>query len=396
MDKIFPANMVPLYNRNNLTFLYGEGPYLMGADGHRYLDFVAGIAVNSLGYGHPTLVGAIKSQAEKYLHIGNMFRVPAQEHLAERLCTNSFADAVYFCNSGAEAVEGAIKMARRTHFGEGNAKKNRIITFKQAFHGRTMVALAATGNTKYMEGFGPMPGGFDQVDLNLASIEAAITHETAAILLEPIQAEGGVKVVSNKLLAGIRELCDQHDILLIVDEIQTGIGRTGRLFAYQWTDIKPDIMTLAKGLAGGVPVGAIAVTERVAKHMTPGTHGSTFSGNSLAMAGGNAVMDVMLAPGFMSGVERVSAYMFSLGNTLVSEFPDLFEETRGRGLLFGIKCRVPNTELVAGALDRGLLCHIAGDNILRLLPPLIINESHIDEAFNILRDVASHFEQNQN
>ena len=395
MNKVFPTGLLPVHKRNDIAFLFGKGPYLFGADGRRYLDFVSGIAVNSLGHSHPHLVGAIKSQAEKYLHVGNMYRVPEQERFAERLCTSSFANAIFFCNSGAEAVEGAIKMARRTHFGEGNAHKNRIITMEHAFHGRTMGALAATGNPKFMEGFAPMLDGFDQVDLSLGSIEAAIGETTAAILLEPILAEGGLHVVSNELFSGIRDLCDRHNLLLMVDEVQTGIGRSGQLFAYEWTGVKPDIMTLAKGLGGGVPIGAVAVTDRVTQHMQPGTHGSTFGGNSLAVAAGNAVLDVMFAPGFLAAIERVSAHMFARGQSMVSEFPDLFEEVRGRGLLFGFKCRVPNAELVAAALEEGLLCHVAGDNVLRFLPPLIINESHVDEAFVILGKVASQYNVKQ-
>jgi acetylornithine/N-succinyldiaminopimelate aminotransferase len=395
MNKVFPTGLLPVHKRNDIAFLFGNGPYLFGADGRRYLDFVSGIAVNSLGHSHPHLVGAIKSQAEKYFHVGNMYRVPEQERLAERLCTSSFANAIFFCNSGAEAVEGAIKMARRTHFGEGNAHRNRIITMEHAFHGRTMGALAATGNPKFMEGFAPMLDGFDQAELNFAAIESAITEHTAGILLEPILAEGGIQVVSNDLFAAVRQLCDRHDLLLIVDEVQTGVGRTGRLFAHEWTDVKPDIMTLAKGLGGGVPIGAIAVTDRIAQHMLPGTHGSTFGGNSLAIAAGNAVLDVMLAPGFLDAVMRVSAHIFDSGKSMVSAFPDLFEEVRGRGLLFGLKCRFSNTELVDAALDEGLLCHVAGDNVLRLLPPLIINESHVDEAFEILRKVASNYEASQ-
>lgn len=395
MNKVFPTGLLPVHKRNDIAFLFGKGPYLFGADGRRYLDFVSGIAVNSLGHSHPHLVGAIKSQAEKHLHVGNMYRVPEQERFAERLCTSSFANAIFFCNSGAEAVEGAIKMARRTHFGEGNAHRNRIITMEHAFHGRTMGALAATGNPKFMEGFAPMLDGFDQVELSLGSIEAAIGETTAAILLEPILAEGGLHVVSNELFCGIRDLCDRHDLLLMVDEVQTGIGRSGQLFAYEWTGVKPDIMTLAKGLGGGVPIGAVAVTDRVAQHMQPGTHGSTFGGNSLAVAAGNAVLDVMFVPGFLAAIERVSAHMFARGQSMVSEFPDLFEEVRGRGLLFGFKCRVPNAVLVAAALEEGLLCHVAGDNVLRLLPPLIINESHVDEAFEILRKVASNYEASQ-
>ena len=395
MNKIFPPNLLPLHKRNNIAFQYGRGPYLFGADGRRYLDFVSGIAVNSLGHCHPQLVGAIKSQVEKYLLVGNMYRVPEQESLAERLCTSSFANAIFFCNSGAEAIEGAIKMARRTHFCEGSAHRNRIITIEHAFHGRTIGALAATGNPKYMEGFAPNLDGFDQVELSLGAIEAAIGKTTAAILLEPILAEGGLHVVSNELFSGIRDLCDRHDLLLMVDEVQTGIGRSGKLFAYEWTGVKPDIMTLAKGLGGGVPIGAVAVTDRVAQHMQPGTHGSTFSGNALAVAAGNAVLDVMFAPGFLAAVARVSAHMFARGQSMVSEFPDLFEEVRGRGLLFGFKCRVPNAELVAAALEEGLLCHVAGDNVLRFLPPLIINESHVDEAFVILGKVASQYNVKQ-
>ena len=395
MEKVFPDHLLPVYHRADIAFLYGEGPYLFAANGRRYLDFVAGIAVSSLGHNHPYLSGALKSQVDKLLHVSNLYRVPEQERLARRLCENSFAHGIYFCNSGAEAIEGAIKMARRTHFGEGNAARNRIITMQQAFHGRTMGALAATGNPKYLEGFGPAPGGFDQVEANDSqAVEAAITAQTAAVMFEPVLAEGGILPISKEVFSSIRKLCDRNDLLLIVDEVQTGVGRTGQLFAHEWAAIKPDIMTLAKGLGGGVPIGAICVSERVAKHMIPGTHGSTFSGNPLAMSAGNAVLDVVLAPGFIVGVNRVSRHLFARGKTLVDEFPHLFKETRGRGLLFGLKCKVPNTDLVNAAFDAGLLCHVAGDNVLRLLPPLIVTEGHVDEAFEILRSVAARYDIN--
>jgi len=393
MEKVFPDHLLPVYHRADVAFLYGEGPYLFAANGRRYLDFVAGIAVSSLGHNHPYLSGALKSQVDRLLHVSNLYRVPEQERLARRLCENSFAHSVYFCNSGAESIEGAIKMARRTHFGEGNESRNRIITMQQAFHGRTMGALAATGNPKYLEGFGPTPGGFDQVEANsVDAVAGAISARTAAVMFEPVLAEGGILPISGQVFGEIRKLCDRHDLLLIVDEVQTGICRTGRLFGHQWADARPDIMTLAKGLGGGVPIGAICVSERVAKHMIPGTHGSTFSGNPLAMSAGNAVLDVVLAPGFIAGVERVSKHLFARGSALIEEFPHLFKETRGRGLLFGLKCQVPNADLVAAAFDAGLLCHIAGDNVLRLLPPLIVTEDHVNEAFEILRSVASVYE----
>ena len=395
MQKVQPAYLMPIYNRLDVAFSHGKGAYLYATNGRRYLDFMSGIAVNTLGHAHPHLTGQIKAQVDKLMHLSNFARVPEQERLARRLCEASFADAIYFCNSGAEAVEGAIKMARRAQFSEGKPERNRIITMKSAFHGRTLGALAATGNPGYMQGFAPNLQGFDQAEPTLEAIAAAITDQTAAIMMEPIIAEGGVRVLPREFLHGVRALCDDHDLLLIFDEVQTGIGRTGDLFGHQIADIAPDIMTMAKALGRGVPVGAIAATERVSKNMQPGTHGSTYSGNPLAMAAGNAVLDIVLAPGFLDHVTARGDQMMALGAALVRDFPSVFEETRGRGLLFGLKCLVPNTELVAACLEKDLIVHVAGDNVLRLLPPLIITQEQIETAFDVIRGAAQAFSERE-
>lgn len=389
MQRVQPPYLMPVYNRLDVAFTHGEGAYLFATNGRRYLDFMSGIAVNALGHAHPHLTGQLQAQVNKLLHISNFARVPEQERLARRLCEASFADAVYFANSGAEAVEGAIKMARRTHHAEGDPGRNRIITLKTAFHGRTLGALAATGNAKYLEGFAPNLGGFDQVDASLDALAAAIGPQTAAVMLEPVIAEGGVKDLPPDFLRGVRDICDQHGALMICDEVQTGIGRTGDFFGYQASGVAPDIMTMAKALGGGVPVGAIATTQRVADHMQPGTHGSTYSGNPLAMAAGNAVLDVVLAPGFLDHVRARGQQLRRLGADLVNDLPDVFTEVRGRGLLFGVKCKVPNSDLVAACFEKDLIVHIAGDNVLRLLPPLIVTEKQIDSAMTTIRAAAS-------
>ncbi len=389
---MFPS-LLPTYNRADVAFVRGEGPYLFAEDGQRYLDFGAGIAVNAFGHAHPRLVAALTEQAAKLWHTSNLYRVPGQELLSKRLVENTFADTVFFTNSGAEACELAFKMARRYQYVSGHPERFRIITFEGAFHGRTLAAIAAGGQAKYLEGFGPKVDGFDRVPAgDLKAVEVAIVRETAAILIEPIQGEGGVRVLPAEFLRGLRELCDEHGLLLIFDEIQTGVGRTGKLFAYEWLGITPDIMPIAKGIGGGYPLGACLATAEAAKGMTPGTHGSTYGGNPLGMAVGNAALDLVLAPDFLPHVEAIGNYLRQQLAGLLAEHPSVFEEVRGQGLLLGLKLRVPNTEFVAAARKQGLLVVGAGDNVVRLLPPLIIEEAQVREAMAMLSTAAKSFE----
>ncbi len=369
------------YGRSPFAVESGEGVWLTASDGKRYLDFTSGIAVNALGHAHPALVGALKEQADKLWHTSNAFRIPGQERLAERLAAVTFADRVFFTNSGAEAVECAIKTARRHHYVNGAPERQRIITFAGAFHGRTLATVAAGGNPAHTEGFDPLPDGFDQVPFgDIAAVKAAIGPSTAAILAEPVQGEGGVRALPISTLRELRRLCDDNGLLLILDEVQTGIGRTGRLFAHEWAGVTPDIMAVAKGLGGGFPIGACLATEEAAKGMTQGTHGSTFGGNPLAMAVGNAVLDVVLADGFLENVRRAALYFKQRLAGVVDAHPDLVDELRGEGLLIGLHCVRPNKEIIAALRDAGLLAMGASDNVVRLLPPLIVTEADIDEA----------------
>jgi acetylornithine/N-succinyldiaminopimelate aminotransferase len=369
------------YARVDLAFERGEGAWLIGTDGRRYLDFMGGIAVNVLGHAHPHLVATLTAQAEKLWHVSNIFEVPGQERLGRRLADASFADRVFFGNSGAEANEAAIKTARRYHFVTGAPERYRIITFEGAFHGRTLATLAAGGQAKYLEGFGPKVDGFDQVPFgDRKALEAAILPETAAIMIEPIQGEGGIRPVPPEALRALRRLCDERGLLLIFDEIQTGMGRTGRFFAHEWTGVAPDIATLAKGLGGGFPMGACLATEEAAVGMTAGTHGTTFGGNPLAMAVGNAVLDVILADGFLEGVARTGLRLKQQLAAVADAHPSLVEGIRGEGLIMALKCHAPNTEVVTAARAEGLLVVTAGDNVVRLLPPLIVNEADVDAA----------------
>ena len=374
----------PLYDtfaRAPVAFERGEGVWIETTDGRRMLDFGGGVAVNALGHAHPKLVAALAEQAQKLWHTSNLYRIPGQEKFGEMLCAATFADKVFFGNSGAEAVECAIKTARRYHFVSGHPERFRIITFAGAFHGRTLATLAATGNPKYLEGFGPVAAGFDQVPLgDLKAVEAAIGPETAAIMVEPIQGEGGIRLVSGKFLRELRALCDRHGLLLVFDEVQTGIGRTGKLFAYEWSGVTPDIMTAAKGIGGGFPLGACLATAEAAKGMTPGTHGSTFGGNPLAMAVGRAVLEVVLADGFLEHVRRMGLYLKQRLASVVDGHPDIVAEVRGEGLLIGVRCVVPVGEVVAAMRDQNLLGVAAGENVVRFLPPLIVTEADIDEA----------------
>ena len=389
---MFPS-LLPTYNRADVAFVRGEGPYLFAEDGQRYLDFGAGIAVNAFGHAHPKLVAALTEQAGKLWHTSNLYRVPGQEALSKRLVQLTFADTVFFTNSGVEACECAFKTARRYQYVSGHPERFRILCFEGAFHGRTMAAIAAGGNPKYLEGFGPKVDGFDSIppgDLKL--VEKAIGPATAAILVEPVQGEGGVRVLAPEFLRGLRKLCDARGLILIFDEVQTGVGRTGKLFAYQWLGIAPDIMAIAKGIGGGYPLGACLATAEAAKGMTVGTHGTTYGGNPLGMAVGMAALDLVTAPGFLAHVEAIGNYLHQQMGVLLAEHPTVFEEVRGQGLLLGLKLKVTNTEFVAAARKQGLLVVGAGDNVVRLLPPLIIEETQVREAMAMLSAAAKSFE----
>ncbi len=372
---------MPTFARVDLAFERGEGAWLVATNGDRYLDFTSGVAVNALGHAHPHVVAAVSAQAAKALHVSNLFRIPEQEKLADRLCAASFADLAFFANSGAEALECAIKTARKYHAVNGSPERFRIVTYEGAFHGRTLATLAAGGQKKYLDGFGPVVEGFDQVPFgDLEATKRAIGPATAAILIEPMQGEGGVRVPPPQFLKSLRALCDQHGLLLIFDEVQTGIGRTGELFAYQRFGVAPDIMALAKALGAGFPIGACLTTAAAGKGMTAGTHGSTFGGNPLAMAAGNAVLDIVLAPGFLDHVRRVALLFRQRLAELKDRFPAVIAEVRGEGLLLGLRAVVPNGELVDALRAAGLLTVAAGDNVVRLYPPLIISEDEVAEG----------------
>nr|ALL53648.1 acetylornithine aminotransferase [uncultured bacterium fosmid I5J7] len=373
--------VLPTYNRTAFSIESGEGPWIKASDGRTMLDFGAGIAVNSLGHCHPHLVDTLKKQAEKLWHTSNLYRIPEGERLAERLCEATFADTVFFTNSGAEAMECSIKMARKYHAASGHPEKFRLITFQGAFHGRTLATIAAGGQQKYIDGFGPAVEGFDQVAFaDHEAVEKAIGPETAGILIEPIQGEGGIRPVPANCLKGLRELCDKHGILLVFDEIQCGMGRTGKLFAHQHSSIVPDIMASAKGIGGGFPLGACLATSEAAKGMVAGSHGSTYGGNPMAMAIGNAVLDVMLEEGFLDHVSQMSLLLNQKLAGLTDEFPDMLSGVRGKGLMLGLECKVANTELQAACVANDLLVVAAGDNVVRLLPPLTITADDVSEA----------------
>jgi acetylornithine/N-succinyldiaminopimelate aminotransferase len=381
MSGLGTSHLLPTYARVDLAFERGEGAWLIATDGARYLDFTSGVAVNALGHAHPHLIAAIDQQVRKLSHVSNLYRIPEAERLAARLCATSFADLVFFGNSGAEAMECAIKMARKYQSASGKPERFRIVTFEGAFHGRTLATLAAGGQKKYLDGFGPVVDGFDQVAFgDLAATKRAIGPATAAILIEPIMGEGGVRVVAPEFLRALRQLCDEHGLLLIFDEVQTGMGRTGDLFAYQHTGVTPDIMALAKALGGGFPVGACLATVEAAKGMTAGTHGSTFGGNPLAMAAGNAVLDVMLADGFFERVRHNGLLLKQRLAELKDRFPSVLAEIRGEGLLVGLRAVVPSGELVDELRAEKMITVAAGDNVVRLLPPLIVSEAEIAEA----------------
>jgi acetylornithine/N-succinyldiaminopimelate aminotransferase len=380
------ASLYETYARIPLQFERGEGAWLVTVDGNRYLDFAAGIAVNSLGHCHPHLVKALTSQASRLWHVSNLYEIPGQERLAGRLCEATFADKAFFTNSGAEALECAIKTARRYHYASGNAERFRIITFEGAFHGRTLATIAAGGQPKYLEGFGPKVEGFDQVPGgDIDAVKNAVTEETAAILIEPVQGEGGVRVMSRDFMRELRKLCDDNGLLLILDEVQCGVGRTGRFFAHEWAGITPDIMAVAKGIGGGFPVGVCLATADAAKGMTGGTHGTTYGGNPLAMAVGNAVLDVVLEDGFIAGVAAKGLKLKQGLAELRDSFPELIEEIRGEGLMVGIKCKIPNLEVQKALRDEHVLAVGAGDNVIRILPPLTITEEEIHAGLASIR-----------
>ena len=384
------------YARAPLAFERGEGAWLIGTDGERYLDFGAGIAVNALGHAHPHLVAALTEQAGKLWHVSNLFQIPEGERLGRRLVEATFADIAFFANSGAEANEAAIKMARKYHAAGGHPERYRIVTFEGAFHGRTLATVAATGQQKYIEGFGPKVEGFDHVPVgDFPALEAVIGPETAALMIEPIQGEGGVREIGNETLRRLRALCDAHGLLLIFDEIQTGVGRTGRFFAHEWAGVEPDIMTVAKGIGGGFPLGVCLATREAARGMSAGTHGTTFGGNPLAMAVGNAVLDVVLADGFLEHVRQIGLLLKQRVAGLLDRHPRVFAEIRGQGLMLGLRLHVPNTEFTAVARTRKLLVIPAGDNVVRLLPPLIVTEEDVTEAVERLDAVATEFERQQ-
>ena len=378
--------LMPTYNRADLAFERGEGAWLYAVDGRRFLDFGAGIATSSLGHGHPHLVGAIAEQAGRVMHTSNLYRVPQAERLAARYVEASFADSAFFCNSGAEANEGMVKMMRKAMSETGRGERYRVICFDGAFHGRTLAMLAATGNKKYLAGFGPEVDGFDHVPFNnLNALRDAIGPETAGVLVEPVQGEGGIRPASLDFLRGLRAACDEFGLILGMDEVQCGMGRTGKLFAHEWAGIAPDVMSIAKGIAGGFPMGAILATEAVAKHLVPGTHGTTFGGNPLACAAANAVLDVILAPGFLGEVDRKSRKLWSALGGVVAEYPSAVTEVRGAGLILGLKGAVPNTELQNAFAAEGLLTVAAGDNVVRLVPPLVLTDADCEAAVEMIR-----------
>jgi len=380
---------MPTYGRWDVAVERGEGCYLWSTDGRKFLDFTSGIAVTSLGHCHPQVIAALTKQANTLWHSSNLFRIPGQEKLAERLVANSFADTVFFNNSGAEAVELSIKVARKYQSETGHPEKYRVIGCNGSFHGRSFATLAAAGAEAYLKGFGPVMDGFDHVAFNnLNEMRATVTDKTAAILVEPVQGEGGVRAPSTDYLKGLRAICDEFGLLLVYDEVQCGMGRTGKLFAHEWAGVPPDIMAVAKALGNGIPIGACLATEKAAVGMVAGSHGSTFGGNPLSVSAGNAVLDVMLAPGFFDRVNETAKYMWGKLEGLVAAYPKLFESVRGSGMLLGVKCVVTAGDVVAKARAKGLLVLTAGDNVLRILPPLVAGKKEIDEAIGILTQVA--------
>ncbi len=385
----YPA-LMPCYNRLNVAFERGEGVYLYDGDGKAYLDFAGGIAVASLGHCHPHLVDVLKKQVETLWHTSNMYRIPAQEKLAERLVDASFADSVFFTNSGVEAIECALKLARKAQSSTGHPERYRVITYHNAFHGRSLATISATGREKLTKGFGPLVEGFDQVDfLDIEATRAAITSETAAIMVEPVQGEGGILTATPEQLQELRALADEHDLLLVFDEIQCGMGRSGKLFAFEWAGIEPDIVASAKGIGSGFPLGACLAKGSVAQHLTAGSHGTTYGGNPLAMAVGNGVMDIMLEDDFLPTVAENANYLRKQLNVLMQKYPETIVDVRGLGMMLGVEFSCEFRPVLEGLLADGFLCAQAGTNVMRLLPPLIITKTDIDKAISFIENAVA-------
>jgi len=382
--------VLPTYARADLSFVKGEGIWLTTDDGRRFLDLGAGIAVNALGHANPELVATLKAQAENLWHVSNLYHIPQQEALAQKLVDETFADTVFFTTSGTEACELAVKMARKYWFDQGKPERTDIITFEGAFHGRSSAGIAAAGSEKMTKGFGPLLPGFVHVPFgDHDALNGAINDNVAAIMVEPVQGEGGIRPVPDQCLKGLRDLCDEHGILLIFDEVQCGVGRTGRLFAHEWAGIEPDIMMVAKGIGGGFPLGAVLATEKAASGMTAGTHGSTYGGNPLGCAVGLKVLDIVSDPAFLAEVNRKAGLLRQKLEGLVAAHPDVFESVRGTGLMLGVKCTAANTDVVAAGYGVGILTVPAADNVVRLLPPLNISDDDIHEAVSRLDAAAT-------
>ncbi len=386
------SNLAKNYKRKKISFSYGKGAYLYTRDGKKYLDFVMGIAVNSLGHAHPSLVKTINKQSKKLWHVSNAFQIPEGENLAKKLCKNTFADYVMFQNSGAEATEAAIKVARRYFFSIGKPNKNRILCIKNSFHGRTLAAIYASGSKKMTEGFLPKVGGFDHFKFgNHKDLKKKITKNTAAIMVETIMGEGGIKVIPDFCLRELRKLCDKKKILLILDEVQCGIGRSGDFFAFEKSKVKPDIVPIAKGIGGGFPIGAVLMNKKVGAGMTPGTHGSTFGGNPLAMSVGNKVMDIVSNKKFLNNVKKLSKYFLSNLNKIKEKYPSIIKQIRGRGFLIGIQLHQDQTNFIKKLMDNKLLTIRAAENVVRILPPLNVKKNELDKALKIINKVCSEF-----
>lgn len=384
------SSVLPTYNRANLNFVKGEGSWLVEADGRRFLDMGAGIAVNVLGHANPVLVDALTTQANALWHVSNLYSIPQQQALADKLVAATFADTVFFTNSGTESCELAVKMARKYWHDKGHPARTDIITFNGSFHGRSSAGIAATGGEKMVGGFGPLLPGFVHLPFgDHEALTAAVNENTAAILIEPVQGEGGIRPLSDACLKGLRDLCDETGTLLILDEVQCGMGRTGKLFAHEWAGIEPDIMMTAKGIGGGFPLGAVLATEDAASGMVAGTHGSTYGGNPLACAVGNAVMDIVATPDFLAEVSRKSGMLRQKLEGLVATHSDIFEEVRGSGMMIGLKCKVANMDVVNVGYENGLITIPAGDNVVRFLPALNISDEDIATAVDLLDKTAT-------
>ncbi len=382
------SSLAKNYNRRNLSFLKGKGSFLYASNGKKYLDFVQGIAVNSLGHANPHLVKAIHKQSKKLWHVSNAFKIPEGERLAKRLTQNTFAESVIFQNSGAEATEAAIKVAKRYFYSIGNSRKNRILCIKNSFHGRTIATINASGSKKMMEGFGPKVKGFDHFEFgNHKKLKKMITKKTAAVMVEPIMGEGGIKVIPDWCLRDLRKICNKTKTLLILDEVQCGIGRSGKFFAFEHAKVKPDIVPIAKGIGGGFPIGAVLMTKKVASGMTPGTHGSTFGGNPLAMSVGNAVLDQIFKKEFLKNVKKLSRYFHFELNKLKEEFPKIIKEVRGIGFLIGLQLFNNQSKFIQKLMDNNLLTIRASENVVRILPPLNVKKKEIDLALKIIKKV---------